>query len=261
MRKICIINQKGGVGKTTTTMNLAKGFANNDKRVLVIDFDPQGNVSECLGVRAGKGIYEFLIEDAELEECVRPIETNLHVLSARETLTKAELILAGESSRETYLKRKLSDLRGYDYILLDCPPSLGLLNQNALIYADEAIIPTSTDTLGVEALAKMLDAIETINDVFGHSLRVAAIVPTLYDARLKTCRESLVMIQNAHYELVTEPVRTNSKLRESPKFKKSIFEHARSSRGAKDYRAVVDFILHQDGGDEEEYQAFIASSV
>lgn len=245
MRKICVINRKGGVGKTTTTINVAVGLARAGKRVLVIDFDPQGNVGDCLPVSESLDIYNFLIENAPFDRCVQEVQENLWVMPARETLTKAELILSGETSRETFLKRKLEDVNGYDYVLIDCPPSLGLLNQNGLLYADEAIIPTSTDTLGIEALNKMVEAMETLNDVFGHHLEVAAIVPTMFDARLKTCRESLNEIQTSFYEKVSAPVRTNSKLREAPRAGKSIFDYAGSSRGAKDYQQVIDFILNQ----------------
>ena len=260
MRKICIINQKGGVAKTTTTINLATGLAQKGKRVLILDLDPQGNVSDCLGVKQGKGMFDFLIEEEDLGLCIHAHSPNLHILPARENLTKAEFILSGESARETYIKRKLANLRGYDYILIDCPPSLGLLNQNALLYASEAIVPTSTDALGVDALGKMLDAIETINDVFGHKLVVSAIVPTMYDSRLKTCREHLNTIQNKYYEIVTQAIRVNSKLREAPQHEKSIFTYAKSSNGAKDYAEVVQFIHQQEKSDEEKLSSLIATT-
>ncbi len=243
MRKICVINQKGGVGKTTTTVNLATGLASQGNKVLVIDFDPQGNVSDCLGLEEESGVYEFLVEEKEFDECRHQVLENLWVMPADERLTKAELILAGETARELALRRALDPIQGFDYVLIDCPPSLGLLNQNALLYASEAVIPTSTDALGLAALQQMLEAIKTINEVFGHALGVTAIVPTMYDARLKTCREHLNLLQTEHGALVTDPVRVNSKLREAPKAGKSIFAYARSSRGAKDYLHVVSYVL------------------
>jgi len=246
MRKICIINQKGGVGKTTTTVSIAHGLAAAGRKVLIIDLDPQGNVAHCLPAEKGNGIYSFLIEGKPFYECAQQLGENLFLLPANETLTKAELMLAGEQARETFLKRKMKEVVGFDYVLLDCPPSLGLLNQNALLYADEAITPTSTDPLGVDALAKMGEAIETINDVFSHQLRISAVVPTLYDVRLRTCRESLARIQERHYERVTSPVRVNSKLREAPGEGRTIFDHARSSNGAKDYHSVLQFLLQQE---------------
>jgi chromosome partitioning protein len=246
MRKICMINQKGGVGKTTTTVTLAKGLAKAGKKVLVIDLDPQGNVSTCLNIDQEVGIYEFLIEERDFDDCKYRVEETLWVMPSRENLTKAELILSGESARESFLKRRMENIVGFDYVLIDCPPSLGLLNQNALLYADEAVVPTSTDALGKAALIQMLDAIETINDVFGHTLKCSAIIPTMYDARLKTCRQHLDEIRTRHYDLVTDPVRMNSKIREAPKAGKSVIESAKYSRGAKDYKKVIDFIANQE---------------
>lgn len=246
MRKICVINQKGGVGKTTTTVNIAHGLAKEGRRVLIIDFDPQGNVSNCLATRPGKTIYNFLIESVPIEQCIQKINNNLFVLPANETLTKAEFMLAGESARETFLTRKLAKFQGFDYVFIDCPPSLGLLNQNALLYADESIIPTSTDELGFDALNKMEVAIDTMNNVFGHKMKVSAIVPTMYDARLKNCKVVLTEIQNKYYQIVTNPIRTNSKLREAPKDRVSIFEYDKYGRGSKDYKKVVEFIMHQE---------------
>mgnify|MGYP001259588270 CR=1 FL=1 len=121
-----------------------------------------------------------------------------------------------------------------------------MINQNAMLYADEAIIPVSTDFLGLDALKKMLEAINNFNYHFEHNLKVTRIVPTLYDARIKSCRETLQHLQNDHYELLTEPVRTNSKIKEAPSKMKSIFTYAPSSRGAKDYESVVLLVL----GDE-----------
>lgn len=246
MRKLCIINHKGGVGKTTTTIHLAHGLAAQGKDVLLLDLDPQGNVSTSLGLSDGFNIYDFLMEEKPFERCIRHVNEHLDVMPTRETLTKAEMILAGEQSRETYLRRKLRGLEGYDYVLLDCPPSLGLLNQNALLYADEAVIPTATDPLGVDALRKMLEAIETVNEVFDHSLRVSAVVPTLYDARLKSCKESLDEIHALIYGVVTQPVRMNAKLREAPKHAAPVFSFARTSRGAADYAEVVRFIVQHE---------------
>ncbi len=243
MRKMCVINQKGGVGKTTTTINLATGLADQGHSVLIIDFDPQGNVSDCLGLDESKGVYEFLVEEQEFDACRHRVRDRLWVMPSDERLTKAELILAGETARELCLRRALDPVQGFDYVLIDCPPSLGLLNQNALLYADEAVIPTSTDALGVDALAKMLEAIRTMDEVFGHDLGVTAIVPTMYDARVKTCRESLHALQARHNGLVTDPVRVNSKLREAPKAAKAIFDYARTSRGAQDYKHVVGYVL------------------
>ena len=167
----------------------------------------------------------------------------MDVIKSRETLTKAELILFGEPSRETVLRRKLAGLTMYDYILLDCPPSLGLLNQNAVLYAEEAIIPSSTDILGLEGLRNIVSAIQKINNVFGHSLRVSKVVPTMHDVRNKICNEVLDTIHKEFPGLVTEPIRINAKFKEAPRAKQSIYDYDPKSRGVEDYEALVNVVL------------------
>ncbi|MBD3209623.1 AAA family ATPase [Candidatus Woesearchaeota archaeon] len=247
MRKICIINQKGGVGKTTSAVNLAAGISRNNKKVLLIDLDAQGNIQTSIGATSQKTLYHYLIENAELTECVSILGKNLDIIRSDETLTKAETIINKlPKDNFTVLREKLDGIKGYDYILLDCAPSLGILNQNAMLYADEAIIPVSTDHLGMDALTKMHEAIQQLNDHFDHTLKITRIVPTLHDARIKSSKELLAQMQNEHYETLAEPIRTNSKLKEAPKAMKSIFAYAPSSRGAKDYEALVRLVL----GDE-----------
>ena len=248
MRKICVINQKGGVGKTTTSVNVGWGLAREGKKVLIIDLDAQGNISTCLPAESKKDLFDLLIEGADIGECISHVTENLDILKSRETITKAELILVGEQSRETVLRRKLDGLKryNYDYVLLDCPPSLGLLNQNAILYCNEALIPASTDVLGYDGLKKMVAAINKINDVFGHSCTITKIVPTLFDIRNKICVSTLKQMQSEFYELVSDPIRINAKLKEAPSVKKSIFEYDKSSRGAEDYKNLVKQVVRDE---------------
>ncbi len=244
MRKICVINQKGGVGKTTTAVNLASGLARLDKKVLLIDLDAQGNVQSSINTTSEKTLYNFLIENAELGECITPLGKNLDILRSNETLTKAETMIAKLPEDNFFvLKEKFKLIKNYDFVIIDCAPSLGILNQNAMLYCDEAIIPASTDYLGMDGLKKMISAIEELNDYFGHNLKISKIVPTMYDTRNKTCTETLHQMQNQFYTQLTEPIRINSKLKEAPIAKKSIFSYAPSSRGAKDYAALVNLVL------------------
>ncbi len=247
MRKICIINQKGGVGKTTVTVNLAAGLARAGKKVLLIDLDPQGNLATCLPIsEEKKNMYHILIENANPLECIHRVAINLDLISSDEQLTKAELLLATEPAREYILSKRLKSIKKYDYVFIDCPPSLGLLNQNALLYSQEAFIPVSTDTLGIDALVKMEKAITVLNDVFSHDLEIGKIIPTQYDKRIKICRTSLAEIQNISYEKVTNPIRINSKVKECVRHKKSIFSYAPSSPGAVDFKELVRNILYQN---------------
>jgi len=246
MRKICVINQKGGVAKTTTVVNIASGLSRQDKKVLILDLDAQGNSGTCLHAASTKDMFDLLIEGADIRECITHLGKNLDMITSKETLTKAELILVGEQNREKMLCKKLKDLKDYDYVIMDCPPSLGLLNQNAMLYADEAIIPVSTDILGYEALKKIIRAITTLNHVFDHGLIISKIVPTLYDQRLTLCREILDKIRSEYYELVAEPIRINSKLKEAPRSGKSIFSYDPFSRGAEDYKRLVQVIMQDE---------------
>lgn len=243
MRKIVVINQKGGVGKTTTVVNLASGLARQGKKVLLIDLDPQGNVSTCLNISSSKDIYDVIINDVHPVECIIQHTENIDVITSRETLTKAEMILVGEPSRETLLRRKLQDIKGYDFVLIDCAPSLGLLNQNAILYADEIFIPASTDVLSLTGLKNMIKAIDKINEVFKHNARITKIIPTMFDRRNKICKEVLKQMRTEYKDLLTDPIRVNSKLKESPGSGKSIFSYDNQSRGAKDYQQLVDNVL------------------
>ena len=243
MRKICVINQKGGVGKTTTIINLAYGLAAAGKKVLIIDLDPQGNVSTCLNARSERDSYDVIVGNENASLCVKNIMPHLDLISSKETLTKAELMLAGEPGRETVLKRKLATITGYDFVLLDCAPSLGLLNQNAMLYADEIFIPTSTDALGVVGLTTMIKAIEKLNEVFNHHAKITCVIPTLYDTRSKICKTTLSDLKNSFDSLLADPIHISSKLKEAPKFGKSIFEYDKRGRAAKDYTALVERVL------------------
>lgn len=246
MRKICIINQKGGVGKTTTTVNLAAGLAMRGKRVLVLDLDPQGNVSSCMPVIFEKNAYHLLVENAPLEKVIVHVSTNLDIIPSNEMLTKAEIILAGEQFRENVLRRRLENVKNYDYILIDCPPSLGLLNQNALLYADEAFVPTSTDVLGYQGLKGIDRAIQKINEVFEHGVQITKVIPTLYDQRARICKEMLHQMENEYYDVISNPIRMNSRLKEAPRDKKSIFTYDPKSNGATDYKQLVNTVVYDE---------------
>ncbi len=248
MRKICIINQKGGVAKTTTTVNLASALASSGKRVLVLDLDPQGNISTCFCVNNDRGVYHLLVDDVEPFDCIFNVTENLDVITSDSSLAKAELIITGQTSRETVLRRKMEGIFNYDYVLIDCPPSLSLLNINALLYANEAFVPVATDFLALDALKKITQTIGEINELFDHDIKITQVIPTLYDKRNKSCVQTLRDIKRGFEELVSNPIRINSKLREAPSVGKDIFEYAKRSSGASDYKKLAKTVM-----DSEEY--------
>jgi chromosome partitioning protein len=243
MRKICIFNHKGGVGKTTTAINLAAGLSRKDKNVLLIDLDPQSNISLSLRVEHDKNIYDALIGKHELAQCILTIGKNLDVITSKENLTKAEYYLSNQPNSKMVLTELLKSISGYDYVLIDCPPSLGILNQNVLAYCTEAFIPTSTDFLGYNALGKMQPILDEINKTYRHDIKITKIIPTLFDKRNRICKETLEEMKSTFNGVLSVPIRNNSKLKEAPKVGKSIFKYARSSSGAKDYAALVEEVV------------------
>ncbi|MBU0470674.1 MAG: ParA family protein [Nanoarchaeota archaeon] len=243
MRTICVINQKGGVGKTTTAVNLAAGLSRSNKRVLLIDLDPQGNVFTSLKIRQQYDMYDALVGRQNILNCISTVAKNFDVITSKETLVKAEYYLATQDNSRMLLKNLLSKINNYDYILVDCPPSLGLLNQNAMAFCKEAFIPSSTDPLGYDALKKMGAIVNEINNTYNHDIKITKIVPTLFDKRNKICKEILVEMKEEFSRLVSTPIRMNSKVKEAPKYGKSIFSYAKSSPGAKDYGKLVEEVL------------------
>jgi chromosome partitioning protein len=246
MRKIAVINQKGGVAKTTTTINLAFGLAERGYKILILDLDGQGNIATTLHIKGGKDMYALLVENDDVAECMVAVNENVYVIPSNESLEKAEIILAGRPARETILRRALQEVRNFDFVLLDCPPSLGLLNQNAILYAKEAFIPVSTDYLGVDALHKMIKEIQTINNIFDHNCEVRMIIPTLFDGRTKSGKANLQLIKERYATIpIADPIRMNSKIKEMAEKGKPIFTLAKSSHGSEDYALLVEKVAKQ----------------
>lgn len=247
-RRVAILNQKGGTGKTTTAVNLAAGLAEREHATLLIDTDAQGNVGVSLGVAGERSLYHVLVEGAHPSEVAVPVRGKLDVVTSDATLAAAEIWLArhNTSERSRVLSKRLTAMalsRRYDYVIVDCGPSLNLLNQNALSYVDEVIIPVTCDYLALVGVKQVLRTIKDVERHLGHTVRVSAVLPTFYDGRTRLAREVLETLQGHFKARCLEPIRLNTRLAEAPSHKKTIFEYAPTSHGAADYNRVCDWVL------------------
>jgi chromosome partitioning protein len=247
-RRIAILNQKGGTGKTTTAINLAAGLAEREREVLLVDTDAQGNVGVSLGVAGEKSLYHVLVESADPVEESVPVRQHLDVITSDATLAAAEIWLARANvdQRSRILTKRLNLMqvsRRYDYVIIDCGPSLNLLNQNALSYVDEVIIPVTCDYLALVGVKQVLKTIKDVERHLGHAVRISAVLPTFYDGRTRLAREVLETLQGHFKTKCLEPIRHNTRLAEAPSHRKTIFEYAPQSHGAADYNRVVDWVL------------------
>jgi chromosome partitioning protein len=247
-RRIAILNQKGGTGKTTTAVNLAAGLAERESDCLLIDTDAQGNVGVSLGVAGERSLYHVIVDGADPDDASVPVRQHLDVITSDSTLAAAEIWLARQhpEQRSKIMTRRLNLLqvsRRYDYVIIDCGPSLNLLNQNALSYADEVIIPVTCDYLALVGVKQVLRTIKDVERHLGHAVRLSAVLPTFYDGRTRLAREVLETLQGHFKHRCLEPIRHNTRLAEAPSHKKTIFEYAPSSHGAADYARVCDWVL------------------
>jgi len=244
-RTIAIVNQKGGVGKTTTAVNLAASLAMLGRRVLLVDIDPQGNTTSGFGIdkRAlERDVYALLLEDAALDDVlVRTAIPQLVIVPATVGLAGAEIELVPALARETRLKRPLTAARdSYDYILIDCPPSLGLLTLNALTAADEVLIPVQAEYYALEGLSQLTSVVERVREALNPNLRITGVLVTMFDGRTRLAMEVLDEV-TAHFpsQVFRTQIPRNIRLSEAPSYGKPVALFDVKSRGAQAYLALA----------------------
>jgi len=251
-RVISIASQKGGVGKTTTTINLGACLAQENKRVLVIDIDPQGNATSGLGINGNdqrQTVYEVLIGQAEIAEAIIPTAlATLDLLPAGQRLSGAEVELVGMMARETRLKTCLTKVRDeYDYIFIDSPPSLGLLTVNSLTASDSVLIPLQCEYLALEGLTQLIGAIRLVQDHLNPALRIEGVLLTMFDARLnlsqQVAEEARKFFSDRVYKTM---IPRNVRLSEAPSFGKPIVLYDPHSSGAESYRELAREVLEHE---------------
>jgi chromosome partitioning protein len=258
MRSIAVMNQKGGVGKTTTAVNISAALAETGLRICLIDLDPQAHATLHLGIEPlanGLSIYDVLTGKTRLSEVRRQVNENLWVVGSTLDLAAADLELAGVVGREMILRDKLrAEEQPFDFLLVDCPPSLGVLTLNALVAVDEVFIPLQPHFLALHGLSKLLETINLVSARLNARLKISGVVLCMYDVNTRLASEVSENVEEFFRSGKDKPtpwsgaqtfqtrIRRNVRLAEAPSFGKSIFQYSPDSHGAEDYRRLAEAV-------------------
>lgn len=256
MVRIAIVNMKGGVGKTTTSVNLAIGMANQGSRVLLVDMDPQGNVAHSLKIRAQQNtIYDLLADDMVVDQVIRPgIRENLDVIPSSNVAFGLENRLAGETLREKIFSRRMKSVQAYDFVIVDTSPAMSLLTVNTLLYVDVVVLIVSMDQMAIIGAVQSLAGLKRILSAFESPAKEIMVLPTLYNAATNGSKETMTALQEdpdlAPY-LLPIIIRQDVKLSYAAASKRSIWEYDPRSRAAEDYAKLVDYLMKRLGNEAE----------
>jgi len=249
---IAIANQKGGVGKTTTSVNLAASLGVLEKKVLLIDADPQANATSGLGIDVEQveiGTYQLLEHTASAEESIIPTNSpNVDIIPAHIDLVAIEIELVDKDEREYMLKKAITHLKSsYDYILIDCAPSLGLLTLNALTAADAVLIPIQCEYFALEGLGKLLNTIKSVQKIHNTNLDIEGLLLTMFDQRLRLSNQVVEEVQKHFSDMVFKTIiQRNVRLGEAPSYGESIIKYDVNSKGASNYLSLAKEIINKN---------------
>jgi len=246
MRKIAFSNQKGGVAKTTSCINIGGGLSQLGYKTIIIDLDTQGQISQALGLNPELDLSDLFFNDCDLQDVIIQARENLFIIAGGQKLASVKREIARRDiSPERALCEVLSGLNSFDFCLVDTAPSWDVLNINCLFFVDSVIVPVSMEVLALQGIVSFLQNVEEIKK-HRNELEIKWIVPTFYDARVKKSGEILAQLKKYFGAKITEPIRYNVKLSEAPGFGQHIFEYNRRSYGANDYAKLIERILQNE---------------